>query len=64
MKIPVKDAKLVRDSTSRAVLSTDREAVVAYEERVKKIQSDRDRLNRLETEMSVLRALIEELRKK
>jgi hypothetical protein len=64
MKIPVKDAKMVRDSTSRAVLSTDREAVVAYEERVKKIQSDRDRLNRLETEMSVLRALIEELRKK
>lgn len=64
MKIPVKDAKMVRDSTSRAVLSTDREAVIAYEERVKRLQSDRDRLNKLETEMADLKALIEELRKK
>jgi hypothetical protein len=64
MRIPVKDAKLVRDSNSKAVLSTDREAVLAYKERRKRLDSDRDRLNKLEIELTELRSLIEELRKK
>ena len=64
-KIPVKDnTGLVRDVSSGAVLSIDVEAVRIYEERKRKILSDRQRLNKLETELAELRSIIEELRKK
>lgn len=64
MKVPVKNAPMVRDMRTNAVLSVDVEAIKEYEERRNKIQSERERLNRLETEVSELRAIIEELRKK
>ena len=64
-KIPVKDnTGLVRDVSSGAVLSIDVEAVRIYEERKRKILSDRQRLNKLESELAELRSIIEELRKK
>lgn len=64
-KIPVKDnTGLVRDVSSGAVLSIDVDAVRVYEERKRKILSDRQRLNKLESELAELRSIIEELRKK
>lgn len=64
-KIPVKDnSGLVRDISSGAVLSIDVDAVRVYEERRRKILTDRQRLNNLETEVAELRTIIEELRKK
>ena len=64
MKIPVKNNRMVRDTASGAVLSVDMDAIKTYEERRRKIQSDKDRLNRLEIEVSELRTFIEELRNK
>ena len=64
MKIPVKNAAMVRDTQNGAILSVDADAVKEYEERRRKVVSERERLNRLETEVSELRAIIEELRKK
>jgi hypothetical protein len=64
MKIPVKNNHMVRDTATGAVLSVDADAVKTYEDRRKKILSERDRLNKLESEVSELRAIIEELRKK
>jgi hypothetical protein len=64
MRLPVKNNAMVRDTQSGAVLSVDAEAVRQYEERRRKVLSERERLNKLETEVSELRALIEELRKK
>jgi len=64
-KIPVKNnSGLVRDPSTKALLSIDVNAVKIYEERRKKIQSDKDRLNKLENELVELRQLIEEIRKK
>lgn len=64
MKIPVKNNRMVRDTSSGAVLSVDVDAIKTYEERRRKIQTDKDRLNRLEIEVSELRTFIEELRNK
>jgi hypothetical protein len=64
MRIPVKNNRMVRDTATGAVLSVDADAVKTYEERRKKILSERERLNKLESEVSELRAIIEELRKK
>ena len=64
-RIPVKDnSGLVRDTSSRAILSIDADAVRIYEERKRKILSDRQRLNKLENDLIELRSIIEELRKK
>ena len=64
-KIPVKNnSGLVRDVSTGAILSTDKDAIRVYEERRKKILSDRQRLNNLEIELSEIRSIIEELRKK
>lgn len=64
MKIPVKNNHMVRDTSSGAILSVDAEKIKIYEDRRKKILSERDRLNRIETEISELRVIIEELRNK
>jgi hypothetical protein len=64
-KIPVEnESGLVRDASNGAILSIDSESVKVYEERRRKILSDRQRLNKLESEMAELRTIIEELRKK
>ena len=64
MRVPVKNNKMVRDTKTNAILSVDTDAIRAYEDRIRKIQAEKDRLNRLELEISELRAIIEELRKK
>lgn len=64
MRVPVKNNKMVRDTKTNAILSVDMDAIKAYEDRIRKIQVEKDRLNRLELEVSELRAIIEELRNK
>lgn len=64
MRVPVKNNKMVRDTKTNAILSVDMDAIKAYEDRIRKIQAEKDRLNRLELEVSELRAIIEELRNK
>lgn len=64
MRVPVKNNKMVRDTKTNAVLSVDLDAIKTYENRIRKIQAEKDRLNRLELEVSELRAIIEELRNK
>lgn len=64
-RIPVKDnSGLVRDASTRAILSVDTDSVKTYEERRRKILSDRQRINNLETELAQIRSIIEEMRKK
>jgi hypothetical protein len=64
-KIPVKNnSGLVRDTSTKAILSVDTESVRVYEDRKRKMLSDRQRLNNLENELAELRSIIEELRKK
>ena len=64
MKIPVKNNKMVRDTKTNAILSVDIDAIKAYEEKRRKIQTERDRLNRLELEVLELRSIIDQLRNK
>jgi|688.fasta_scaffold25225_2 hypothetical protein len=64
MKVPVKNNKMVRDTKTNAILSVDIDAIKAYEEKRRKIQTERDRLNRLELEVLELRSIIDQLRNK
>ena len=60
-KIPVQNEKMVRDTRSGALLSTDRDSVRAYERRRREAQAQKDRINRLEHELSELKGIISKL---
>lgn len=60
-KIPVLNEKLVRDSKSGALLSTDRDAVTAYERKKRESSAQKDRINRLEQELLELRSVVSKL---
>jgi hypothetical protein len=60
-KIPVQNEKMVRDTRSGALLSTDRDSVKAYERRRREAQAQKDRINRLEHELSELKGIISKL---
>lgn len=60
-KIPVENERLVRDLQSKALLSTDREAVIAYERRKREVKAQKDRINRLEQEVTELKQLLSQL---
>jgi hypothetical protein len=60
-KIPVQNEKMVRDTRTGALLSTDRDSVKAYERRRREAQAQKDRINRLEHELSELKALMSKL---
>ena len=60
-KIPVQNEKMVRDTKSGALLSVDMDAVRAYERRKREVQAQKDRINRLENEVSELKALVTKL---
>jgi len=64
MKVPVKNNRMVRDMSNSAILSIDIDSIKEYEDRCRKIQTDKDRLNRLEQEVLQLRMIIEEIRNK
>lgn len=52
------DKSLVRDSSTGAILNTDREALVAYRRRKNLIKSQEDRINKLETDLSDIKNLL------
>jgi len=60
-KIPVQNEKMVRDTRTGALLSTDRDSVKAYERRRREAQAQKDRINRLEHELSELKGIISKL---
>ena len=60
-KIPVQNEKMVRDTRTGALLSTDRDSVKAYERRRREAQAQKDRINRLEHELSELKEIISKL---
>lgn len=60
-KLPVQNERMVRDCHSKALLSTDREAVLAYEKRKRETKAQKDRINRLEQEVTELKQLLSQL---
>jgi hypothetical protein len=60
-RIRVKNESMVRDTKTGALLSTDREAVIAYERKKQEQKAQRDRINRLEQEVSDLKELVSKL---
>jgi len=60
-KIPVQNEKMVRDVRSKALLSTDRDSVRAYEKKRQESKAQKERINRLEQELADLKAIISEL---
>ena len=60
-KIPVQNERMVRDTYSRALLSTDHDAVAAYEKKRQEIKAQKDRINRLEQEVNELKQLLSQL---
>jgi uncharacterized protein YceH (UPF0502 family) len=60
-RIPVKNERMVRDRHSHALLSTDHDAVAAYEKRRREAKAQKDRINRLEQEVNELKQLLSQL---
>ena len=60
-RIPVQHERLVRDTRSKALLSTDREAILAYETRKRERQTQTERINTLEEKVSQLQEALSKL---
>jgi len=60
-KVPVRNEPLVRDMRTGALLSTDRDAFRAYEDRKRERQAQQDRLNSLEGKVAELQRILSEL---
>jgi len=60
-KIPVQNEKMVRDMHSGALLSTDKDSIKAYERRKQEAKAQKDRINRLEHELSELKSIVSNL---
>ena len=57
-RVPVQNEKMVRDIHSGALLSTDIDSVKAYERKRQEAKAQKDRINRLERELSELKELM------
>lgn len=60
-KVPVQNEPMVRDMRTGALLSTDRDAFRAYEDRKRERQVQQDRINRLEEKVTELQHILSEL---
>ena len=60
-KVPVQNEPMVRDMRTGALLSTDRDAFRAYEDRKRVRQVQQDRINRLEEKVTELQHILSEL---
>lgn len=61
--VPILGREAVRDLHSKAVLSTDREGLRAYKDKViqmENIKATHDELNNLKTEMQDIKALLQQ----
>jgi uncharacterized protein YceH (UPF0502 family) len=59
----VRNENLVRDPRTTALLSTDKDAIMAYERKKRERQVQEDRLNTLEREVAALKEQVAQLRK-
>lgn len=60
-RIPVENENLVRDRRTGALLSTDRDAIRAYEARKRDRLSQQERINTLERTVAELQKAISEI---
>jgi hypothetical protein len=60
-RIPVENERMVRDRRTGALLSTDRDAIRAYEARKRERQSQAERINNLEQTVAELQKAISEI---
>lgn len=60
-KIPVQNQPIVRDEKSKALLFTDIDSVRAYQKKKEQMKSQKDTINRLETEVEELKQLVAKL---
>ena len=60
-KVPVQNEPMIRDMRTGALLSTDRDAFRAYEDRKRERQVQQDRINRLEEKVTELQHILSEL---
>jgi hypothetical protein len=60
-RIPVENERMVRDRRTGALLSTDRDAIRAYETRKRERQSQAERINNLEQTVAELQKAISEI---
>lgn len=60
-RIPVRNEPMVRDMRTGALLSTDRDAFRAYEDRRRERRLQQERINSLEEQVAELRRILSEL---
>lgn len=60
-RIPVENERLVRDRRTGALLSTDKDAIHAYEARKRERLSQQERINTLEQTVADLQKAISEI---
>lgn len=60
-KIPVQNQPIVRDEKNKALLFTDIDSVRAYQKKKEQMKSQKDTINRLETEVEELKQLVAKL---
>ena len=60
----VRNENLVRDPRTTALLSTDKDAIMAYERKKRERQVQEDRLNTLEREVAALKEQVAQLLRK
>jgi hypothetical protein len=63
-RIPVENEPMVRDRRTGALLSTDRDAIRAYEARKRERLSQQERINTLERTVAELQKAISEITEK
>jgi len=63
-RIPVENERMVRDRRTGALLSTDRDAIRAYEARKRERLSQQERINTLERTVAELQKAISEITEK
>jgi len=59
--VPVQNEPMVRDMRTGALLSTDKDAFRAYEDRKRERQAQQDRINSLEEKVAELQRILSEL---
>jgi hypothetical protein len=62
--IPVKDKKMVRDVTNKALLSTDLEGLQAYKMRRQKSEDHDNRINNMEDKMKSIETMLKQILEK
>ena len=60
-RIKVKNERLVRDTKTCAILSTDHDSIKAYERRKHEQLAQKERINKLEQELFDLKSLVSKL---